>query len=69
MLLNVFKYQRELVNAMCQPDGTARHPGTWLNTILSVWRRMFLDEIIFQIRRLSKAVDLPVVASSSASQV
>lgn len=42
-----------MVNFMCQLDWTTRCPSIWLNIILGMSVRVFLDEIDIWISRLS----------------
>lgn len=50
-----------MVNFMCQLDWTTGCPDIWLNIILSVSVRVFLDEINIWVGRLSKQTALPNV--------
>jgi len=45
-----------MVNFMCQPDWASEIQDSWSNIILCVSVRVFLDEINFEIGRLSKTV-------------
>ena len=48
-------YYHVMFNFMGQPDWATRKPDIWLNIILGVSMRAFLDECNILISRLSKA--------------
>jgi len=52
-------YVAMMLNFMCQLDWVKGHPDIWLNIILGVSVRKFLDEINIQMGKMHK-VDCPL---------